>query len=92
MKVIVNFMGPLGIFIGQKKVEFQLDDGATYGDLLREIGRRFGDMLPEKVWDRERNAFKGRLLVIGAGRDLQEPDTPLLDNEDIKFLPMIAGG
>lgn len=92
MKVTVMFLGPLGVFIGQERVEFQLPDGAGYGDLLQDIGRRFADKFPPKVWDAEKNLFKGTILTIGTGRDLQDPETPLLEGEEIKFVPLLVGG
>jgi molybdopterin converting factor small subunit len=92
MKVHVTFVGPLVEFAGAERVEFDLPQGATYGDLLDEIGRRFGDRLHERIWDREKKAFQPRILVLGQGRDHEARERSLLEDEDIKVIPILAGG
>ena len=92
MRVKVNFMGPLGLAIGQGAVDFELEDGAVYGTLLREIDRRFGPKFPKGMWDETRHCFKQGVLTIGQGRDLDDPETPLLEGEKIRFVPMLIGG
>jgi len=92
MKVSVMFLGPLGAQIGKDAIEIELPDGSTYGVLMETIGRHYGDKFMDGIWDPEKNAFKGTVLTIGCGRDLQSPQTPLLQNEEIKFVPIFAGG
>ncbi|MBU2546990.1 MAG: MoaD/ThiS family protein [Proteobacteria bacterium] len=92
MKVKVMFLGPLAEFIGRPTVEFDLPDKATYGDLLDDIGSRFGDKLHPRIWDHEKRFFKAQVLVVGAGRDHEARETPLLENEDIKIIPFLPGG
>ena len=92
MLVKVHFMGPLGLAIGQKVVDFDLEDGASYGALLREIGRRFATQFPKGLWDETNNRFKAGVLTIGAGRDLDDPETLLREEESIRFVPMLIGG
>ena len=92
MRVKVHFMGPLGLAIGQGMVEFELEDGALYGALLQEIGQRFGTKFPKGMWDEACHQFKAGVLTIGAGRDLVDPDTPLKNDELIRFVPMLIGG
>ena len=92
MKVSVSFLGPLGLAIGREKVDFELPDGSTYGDLLQNIGARFGGMFPHGMWDMEMNAFKRGVLTVGLGRDLDDPATLLKENEPIKFVPLLIGG
>ena len=92
MEVTVKFMGPLKDFVGEETAPFDLPNQATYGALLEEIGRRFGHCFPEKIWDAESAAFKAGILVMGAGRDLGDPATPLTEGEEIKVLPMLGGG
>ena len=92
MRVTVTFMGALGSFIGQNKVEFELPGQALYGDLMKEIGRRFSPRFPKGLWSSEKNDFIKGVLVIGSGRDLSDHQTPLKDGEDIKLVLTSAGG
>ena len=92
MKVTVVFFGPLADQTGQKISTFDLPEGANYGDLLDNIGQRFSHRFHERIWDPEENSFTAGILVIGAGRDLESRETPLIDGEEIKIVPVFAGG
>lgn len=92
MKVSVRFFGPLAQLVGQEVADFSLPEGATYGLLLDGIHRRFGHRLHERLWDREAKSFRSGILVIGDGRDLDSGDSPLRDGEEIKVVPVLAGG
>ena len=78
--------------MGEQTAEFELPDQASYGVLLDEIGRRFGQCFPEKIWDTNGGGFKAGILIMGTGRDLDDPATRLMDDEEIKVLPMLGGG
>ena len=92
MKVTVTFFGPLGEQAGEETVQFDLPQGATFGDLLVDIGHRFGDRFHERVWDHEANIFMPGILTVGTGRDLDSRSTPLMDGEEIKIVPLLGGG
>jgi molybdopterin converting factor small subunit len=85
-------MGPLKDFVGEEALSFDLPNEATYGALLEQIGQRFGHCFPEKIWDADSAAFKAGILVMGTGRDLDDPAAPLMEGEEIKVLPMLGGG
>ena len=92
MEVTVTFVGPLIEYTEQRTVRFPFPDGALYGDLLDEFERRFGERVPEPMWDREGRFFKRGILVVGAGRDLEARETPLIADEVIKIVPVVGGG
>ena len=92
MKVTVQFMGPLRDFVGKQTAEFDFPERVTYGVLLEEIGRRFGQCFPEKIWDANGGGFKAGILIMGKGRDLDDRETLLMDGEEIKVLPLLGGG
>jgi hypothetical protein len=69
-----------------------LPEDATYADLMAEIGRRFSGNMPEQLWDREKNAFKKTVQVLGKGRILDAGNISLSEEETITFILMIAGG
>ena len=92
MKVTVMFFGPLGEQAGQETVYFDLPKGSRYGDLLDEIGNRFGHQFHERIWDAQDNVFKPGILIVGTGRDLDSRDTSLNEGEEIKIVPILGGG
>jgi len=92
MKINVIFFGPLATQAGVENFLFELPEGAVYGDLLNEIGERFGKNFHERIWDVEEKNFKEGILIVGQGRDLDVRDTPLIDDEEIKIIPVSAGG
>jgi molybdopterin converting factor small subunit len=92
MRVIVTFVGPLGDYVGERTVPFDLPPGSSYGALLEGIGNRFGEKFPPRIWDAEASDFKAGILVIGTARDLDSRSAPLQEGEEIKVLPVLAGG
>ena len=91
MNITAEFHGVLAEWVGTRSASFELPAGATYFDLMAEIGRRYRRNMPEQLWDAERNLFK-KVQAHGKGRMLTAADTPLLEGEQIQFLLMIAGG
>jgi molybdopterin converting factor small subunit len=92
MKIKVNFMGTLSKYAGVESVDIDLDDDACYGDLLEEIGRRYGDKLPKKCWDPDKVEFIKPINAIGSNGDIEERDTLLAGHEEVYFLLPISGG
>ena len=92
MKVKVMFFGPLGEQAGQETAQFDLPQESTYGDLLDQIGNRFGHQFHERIWNAQENVFKPGILIVGTGRDLDSRDTSLIDGEEIKIVPILGGG
>jgi molybdopterin converting factor small subunit len=92
MQVTIKFFGPIAEQVEQERVTFSFSEGATYGHLLDEIGKRFGHRLHERLWDAEQRIFKAGILAVGAGRDLNRRETPLKDGEEIKIVPLLGGG
>jgi molybdopterin converting factor small subunit len=91
MKVTAEFHGILSEWIGTRTASFDLPAGATYSDLMAEIGRRYRRNMPDQLWDKENNLFK-KVRAHGKERTLVSADTPLLEGEEIQFLLMLAGG
>jgi len=92
MVVRVIFMGPLREYAGQEEVVFHLPQGAKYGEILGEIGKRFAGRFPDRIWDGKELAFRPGILAIGDGRDLDSREISLVDGELIRIVPLMAGG
>lgn len=92
MKIKVNFLGMLSNYTGIETLELEFSDDACYADLLKEVGARYGDNLPERCWDSEKIEFKKPISAIGSKGDIETLDTPLAETEEINFLLPISGG
>ncbi len=85
-------MGTLAKYAGVDSAEIELRDGARYGDLLSEVGKRYGRNFPTKCWDSEKCEFIKPISAVGSAGDIEARDTPLSQNEEIHFLIPISGG
>jgi molybdopterin converting factor small subunit len=92
MQVTLNFLGLLREYVGAGEASFALRPGAVYGDLLREIDARFGNRMPDSIWDKSGCRFRPGILSVGEGRDLDDPSAELRDNETIAVTIHMAGG
>lgn len=92
MKVTVIFFGILREKVGGESFEFELSPGATFGDFMVDVGKRFADKFNSDIWNAESNTFNAPIMVVGDKGDLESPDTPLSDGEKIKIVAPLAGG
>lgn len=91
MKVTAEFHGILSEWMGTHTASFDLPAGATFSDLMAEIGRRYRRNMPDQLWNMENNTFR-KVRAHGRERTIASADTPLLEGEKIQFLLMISGG
>jgi len=61
-------------------------------DLFFLIERRYGEKMPEQLWDREKKAFVKSVWVMRGNEKIQNPNESLMNEEVIRFLFMQAGG
>jgi hypothetical protein len=92
MIVKAIFYGILAEWVGENETEFDLQEGATYGLLLREIGRRFGTIMPEMLWDRLKNNFSAPVLALGSNGRIDSEESLLEENEEVMFMLQVGGG
>jgi molybdopterin converting factor small subunit len=92
MKVKALFHGILADWVGAREASFEMPEGATYRDLVAEIGRRYRKNMPQQLWDEEANCLSREIMAVGAKGRIESVDTPLREGEEIKFLLMLAGG
>ena len=65
---------------------------ATVGDLLRDLGRRYGREFER--WVLENGKLKYALVLVN-GQDVREQhglDTPLTPDDTVVFIPPVGGG
>ncbi len=92
MNVTAHFHGIMSDWIGKPSVSFDLSPKAKLADLITEMGHRFRDRMPDKLWDQEQNGLKNIVLALGAEGTPMSPENPLEDGEEIKFFLMVSGG
>ena len=92
MNVNLNFLGLFKEHIGEETVSMELPENADYGELLDEIGRRYGKKLPKTLWDHEKREFQPGILCVGEGRDLETRNTIIKPEETISIVVHMAGG
>jgi molybdopterin converting factor small subunit len=93
MRVSVGFLGILRDQVGQKSLEVELPDGASFDDLMEAIAPLMEQKIGSWAWDGDKRRFSPRVVVsrqkaIGS-RALTEP---LQDGEEILVFPPLAGG
>lgn len=89
MKITVIFHGILADFISTKRADVDLPAGAIYADLLTEIGQGFSRNMPDRLWNKEQNAFKAAILATRDERHLtsMEMKAPLIHSSTPINLP-----
>lgn len=92
MTVKAIFYGILSEWVGEKEAEFELPAGATYSQLLKEIGLRFGKIMPEMLWDRLKNDFSAPVLALSSNGRINSEESPLEENEEVTFMLKVGGG
>ena len=92
MRITVIFFNIVKQYAGVPGMEVELNDDASLGELLQEVGRRFGDKFPAWLWDPQNEAFNPSILVFvdnGQGRDLT---CRLHDGSEVSLAVGLAGG
>jgi molybdopterin converting factor small subunit len=92
MKVNITFCGPLARYAGIEKTEIELSETARFEDLLSEIGRRYGQNLPQLIWDTARVNFTHHIFAMKGFKNLTDLKEPLNNGEEIKFFLIMVGG
>jgi molybdopterin converting factor small subunit len=92
MRVKTIFYGILSEWFGEKETELELPEGATYGRLLEELGLRFGNKMPQILWDHEQNNFSAPVLALGSNGSINSHDDALEENEQVTFMLKVGGG
>jgi|GEM_PF-577115 len=99
MTVNIQFLLYLESFpdfsMGKKVVPVELDEGSTFGGLLKELERSFGSALAQEAYDQQKQSLQDNVLAIINGvlsHNLDGSDTVLRQGDTIIFVPLITGG
>jgi molybdopterin converting factor small subunit len=92
IKVNITFCGSLARYAGIEKTEIELSEIARFEDLLSEIGHRYGQNMPQLIWDTARVNFTHHVFAMKGFKNLTDLNEPLNNGEEIKFFLIMAGG
>jgi len=92
MQVKVRFIGLMRRYTNEQERVFDLPDGSSAGDLLKQIGREYGSRLPKNLWDDEKSRFHRSVRISRQGTSMLEEAELLRDGDEILLLFALAGG
>jgi molybdopterin converting factor subunit 1 len=81
MRVRVLFFGQLKEIVGAAEESAELSDGARVNDLFERYGRRFPKFAEFRP-----------SIAASVNQEYAEPKTPLVDGDEVAFLPPVSGG
>lgn len=81
MKVTVQFFSYFRDLTGCSRVEEQLEQGTSLGDLLQRLHARFPRLKEMQ-----------RSTLVAVGLEYQPPDFQLHDGDEVSLFPPVQGG
>lgn len=92
MEICIEIKGIMKDYFPTEQIKFRLKDRATLADLYSKIGESFGEMLPNAIWNREKNRFRGPVLLISNSKLIKNETTQLQDGQKIEVSRYLVGG
>jgi molybdopterin converting factor small subunit len=94
MKVTVELLGLSRLAAGQKEVTLQVDDSATFRDIIRDLGRRYPKMIGNVIKPDGESLQRPNVLNQNAKRMIREEqmDEHPSDGDRIILMSISAGG
>jgi molybdopterin converting factor small subunit len=93
MRVSVRFLGMLRDQVGQKSLDVDLPEGASFDELMDAIAPALEHKVGDWAWDKENRRFSPRVVVRRQdSRGTAVSDGPLVEGEEVVVFPPLAGG
>ncbi|NLE45254.1 MAG: MoaD/ThiS family protein [Chloroflexi bacterium] len=94
MKVHIEFLGPSRLATGRKDLELDLTQGATFRDIVRELGRRYPALLENVIQSDGETLHPPNMLNVNARRmiHVDKLDEHPNDGDRIIIMSISAGG
>jgi molybdopterin converting factor small subunit len=92
MIVRLRAFGELEPLFDGERPHLSVPDHATLGDLLDAIDERWGGRLEPVWWDRATRRFRGPVVILAGGIDVQDPASLLNDGQEVLLVPVVSGG
>ncbi|MEF8808038.1 MAG: ubiquitin-like small modifier protein 1 [Natronomonas sp.] len=93
MELELRFFATFRAAVGQKTVNWEVDEGANIGDVLWAIEDEYPELVGELLDDE--GDIKPQLTVLKNGREvvhLEGTETELDDGDRVSVFPPVAGG
>jgi molybdopterin synthase sulfur carrier subunit len=94
VQVECKFFGPFRDDVEVERVDWELSDGATVGDLLRDVEATY-PVLAGRLVDEEAESTAGQTVVSlneKNVRHIEGLDTTLSEGDVIRLVPSVYGG
>ncbi len=95
MKVSVQYLGFIKNLIKRSKDEFELETGASLGDLLSEIAEVYGEPFKKEFYEPGLKDVKMGFVVTVNGTlmgQLSGVDTQLNNGDNVILMSLMSGG
>ena len=94
LKVKITFLSVLIDVIDVEELDLQIADNSSLRNLLEQLALKYGTKFEETIF-KSSNGLNKYILITMNGRDIRALDglnTIIQGNDDISFIPAIAGG
>ncbi len=79
-------------YAGERERVFDVPEGSCAGDLLRLIGKEYGNRLPASLYDPEKERFHRSIRLARLGSGALNDEDPLSEGDEVLVLFTLAGG
>ena len=94
LKVKIKFLSVLIDVTDVEELDLQMEDNSSLSNLLEQLALKYGTKFEETIF-KSSNGLNKYILITMNGRDIRALDglnTIIKSNDDISFIPAIAGG
>lgn len=94
MKVNVKFIGLLRLALGRWNAEISLPEGATVGETIDALAKKYGEEFKNLVYDGRGEIRKSLIFMINEKNinTISGFKTALEDGDTLAILPPVGGG
>jgi hypothetical protein len=92
MTIVLRVFGNLIDYFGGSIFYIQLPEGASLGDLLDSISRRWGGVLPANIWIEGEKRFTPVVLLTDGKGEFNDDICHLSDKQVISITLPMSGG
>ena len=94
LTVKIAFLSLLSDITQIDELSLNIDDGSIIRNVLEQLSLKFGDKFEEMIYKNSKDLSKYVLITINGKdiRSLDGLDTKIQQNDEISFIPAIAGG
>jgi molybdopterin converting factor small subunit len=94
MRVHVEFLGTFRLATGTKEITLEMDQGATFRDLVRAVAYRYPPLTEGMIHAEDYTLEESNAINLNGQRMIleHEMDEPLTDGDQITLMAILAGG